>query len=113
MLGNPLSSGLEHNGKGGGDQGCARAVVRVLRCDGLGGKIPVRENNLRPRVGALGSTPSPGRCSPGAGKPPEGERGRQQREGPRGAGRRPRHVTRRALGGSGAVGRCGFAAGTR
>lgn len=57
MLGNPLSSGLEHNGKGGGDQGCARAVVRVLRCDGLGGKIPVRENNLRPRVGALGSTP--------------------------------------------------------
>lgn len=56
ILGRSLSSGPEHDGKRrGGDQGCARAVGRVLRWDGSGGRIPVRENNPRPGAGSLGS----------------------------------------------------------
>ena len=109
MLGNQLSSDLKHDGKGrrgrGGNRGCARAVVWLLRCDGSCRRIPVRESNHCPGVGPSGCFPasrSDEGC-PGATRAADGESGRLQREGLYGAGRRPRHVMRRAQGGRSAV----------
>lgn len=109
MLGNLLSSDLKHDGKGrggrGGNQGCTRAVVWLLRCNGKCRRIPVRESNHCPGVGPPGSIPASRSDEgfPGGTRAAEGERGRLQREGPYGAGRWPRHVIRRAQGGSSAV----------
>ena len=109
MLGNQLSSDLEHDGKGrrgrGGNRGCARAVVWLLRCDASCRRIPVRESNHCPGVGPPGSVPASRSDEgfSGATRAADGERDRPQQEGPYGAGLRPRHVTRRAQGGRSAV----------
>lgn len=109
MLGNQLSSDLRHDGKGrrgrGGNRGCASAVVWLLRCDGPLRKISVRESIHCPGVGSPGSIPASRSDDgfPGATRAADGERGRLEREGPYGAGRRPRHVMRRTQGGRSAV----------